>query len=314
MPFSLHSHSGQFCKHAVGTLEDVVKEAVRQGFELYGLTEHVPRYRPQDLYPEEASLLVDALADQFDNFLSEAHRLKDLYSSDITLLVGLETEFISTLDLNNLQTLLDKYAGRIEYLVGSLHHVNGIPIDFDAEAYKKALASFQGGSDDACMGAFLCSYFDAQYELLQRFHPELIGHIDLCRLYDPDLSLESHPEAWAKLERNVRYAAEYGALFELNAAALRKGWSSSYPGEDVVRLIQRYDGRFTLSDDSHGPHAVGLNYARMKEYVERLGIQEIWVLDRTDQPHTAGRYTRPRKVADNYLEHKFWSQSISNLP
>lgn len=53
MPFSLHSHSGQFCKHAKGTLEDVVKEAIRQGFELYGLSEHVPRYRPQDLYPEE---------------------------------------------------------------------------------------------------------------------------------------------------------------------------------------------------------------------------------------------------------------------
>lgn len=53
MPHSHHSHSGQFCKHASGTLEDVVKEAIRQGFEIYGLTEHVPRYRVQDLYPEE---------------------------------------------------------------------------------------------------------------------------------------------------------------------------------------------------------------------------------------------------------------------
>ena len=53
MPFSLHSHSGQFCKHAAGTLEEVVREVVDQGFEVYGLTEHVPRYRQQDLYPEE---------------------------------------------------------------------------------------------------------------------------------------------------------------------------------------------------------------------------------------------------------------------
>jgi histidinol-phosphatase (PHP family) len=53
MPYSHHSHSGQFCKHAVGTLEDVVKEALHQGFEIYGLTEHVPRYRTKDLYPEE---------------------------------------------------------------------------------------------------------------------------------------------------------------------------------------------------------------------------------------------------------------------
>lgn len=50
---SHHSHSGQFCKHAVGILEDVVKEAIRKGFRVYGLTEHVPRYRAEDLYPEE---------------------------------------------------------------------------------------------------------------------------------------------------------------------------------------------------------------------------------------------------------------------
>lgn len=55
MPQSHHSHSGQFCKHATGTLEDVVLEAIRQGFDTFGLTEHVPRYRPQDLYPEEVS-------------------------------------------------------------------------------------------------------------------------------------------------------------------------------------------------------------------------------------------------------------------
>jgi HisJ family histidinol phosphate phosphatase len=52
---SHHSHSGQFCAHAVGNLEDVVLEAVRQGFEVYGLTEHVPRYRVQDFYPEEVA-------------------------------------------------------------------------------------------------------------------------------------------------------------------------------------------------------------------------------------------------------------------
>jgi len=53
MPHSHHSHSGQFCKHATGSLEDVVKEALNQGFEIYGLTEHAPRYRARDLYPEE---------------------------------------------------------------------------------------------------------------------------------------------------------------------------------------------------------------------------------------------------------------------
>ena len=57
MPFSFHSHSGQFCKHASGTLEDVVQAAIRAKFRVYGLTEHVPRYRLEDKYPEEVRLL-----------------------------------------------------------------------------------------------------------------------------------------------------------------------------------------------------------------------------------------------------------------
>lgn len=56
MPHSHHSHSGQFCKHATGLLEETVLEAIRQGFKVYGLTEHVPRYRMADMYPEEVIL------------------------------------------------------------------------------------------------------------------------------------------------------------------------------------------------------------------------------------------------------------------
>lgn len=50
---SHHSHSGQFCRHAKDQLEDVVQEAIRQGFTTFGLSEHAPRYREQDLFPEE---------------------------------------------------------------------------------------------------------------------------------------------------------------------------------------------------------------------------------------------------------------------
>jgi len=79
MPYSHHSHSGQFCKHAIGLLEDVVKEALKQGFEVYGLTEHVPRYREIDLYAEEVIRSYSMLRLQTE-FFEERHlhgRLED---------------------------------------------------------------------------------------------------------------------------------------------------------------------------------------------------------------------------------------------
>ncbi|KAH0581474.1 hypothetical protein H2248_012553 [Termitomyces sp. 'cryptogamus'] len=307
MPHSHHSHSGQFCKHAKGILEDVVVEAIRQKFEVYGLTEHVPRYRAEDLYPEEAGVTLDELASQFERFLDEAHRLKAKYASQITLLVGLETEYITGSDLDNLERLLTHVGSRVEYVVGSVHHVNAIPIDFDVDTFHKALDTLDAGfGAQHQQQVFLSRYFDAQYELLRRFRPEIVGHFDLCRLYNPGLMFADYPAAWVKAERNIKFAIEYGALFEVNAAAFRKGWDSAFPGRDVVKLILKHGGRFALSDDSHGPHAVGFNYHRLPEYLKEVGVLELWYLQRSEVVNTAGRKVQPVQLQNTWQVHDFW--------
>jgi histidinol-phosphatase (PHP family) len=182
-------------------------------------------------------MTLEELAAQFEHFLVEAHRLKLLYASQIRLLVGLETESITPLDLDQLTALLHRHQGLVEYIVGSVHHVNGIPIDFDLVTFRKAVESIDITKAHTTKdGGFLCAYFDAQYELVQRFKPEVIGHLDLCRLYNPMLQLSEYPEAWERVKRNILYAIEYGALFEINASALRKGWNTAYPQEDLLQV------------------------------------------------------------------------------
>ena len=53
MPFSHHSHSGQFCPgHARNTLEEMVQTAISRNMQVFALTEHMPR-DSADFYPEE---------------------------------------------------------------------------------------------------------------------------------------------------------------------------------------------------------------------------------------------------------------------
>ena len=271
---------------------------------------------------------------QFEAFLIEAHRLRNAYASSLRLLIGLETEYISPLDADGLSKLLESHKGQIDYIIGSVHHVNGIPIDFDSDTYRRCLDSIplpthvvdltHTDQEYERLGLFLDMYFDAQFELLSRFQPELIGHVDLCRLYTPNLRLQTYPRAWNKLERNIRFAVTYGALFEVNAAAFRKGWRTAYPGDDVAQvyltmtprmtttesiyfqLIIFCGGRFSLSDDSHGPHAVGLNYGKTRDYLLDIGVRELWELERTETPNIGGRYTRAVRVGGNWWEHAFW--------
>jgi histidinol-phosphatase (PHP family) len=55
MPFSHHSHSGQFCPgHAKNLLEEVIQAAIAHKMWVFCLTEHMPRSK-EDFYPEEVS-------------------------------------------------------------------------------------------------------------------------------------------------------------------------------------------------------------------------------------------------------------------
>lgn len=188
------------------------------------------------LMGSQDGLTPEDLMTQFEGYIEEAYRLKLAYRDKITLLVGLETEYVTSLDLDNLEKLLERFGERIEYIVGSVHHVRGIPIDFDLATFQSCLGTFDGETEKERMEGFLCSYFDAQYEVLERFRPEIVGHIDLCRLYNPHLLFSDYPRAEEKLKRNINFAVDYGALFEASAAPFRKGWNTAYPGEDALTV------------------------------------------------------------------------------
>ncbi|POY74535.1 hypothetical protein BMF94_2295 [Rhodotorula taiwanensis] len=300
MTISHHSHSGQFCRHAKGTLEEVVQKAIRQGFSTFGLSEHVPRYDKEHFYPEEADLSPQDLADTFEAYLVEAHRLKKLYADRIQLLVGLETEYIDDAGLDKLDQLIRRHGNSIDYLVGSVHHCDTVPIDFDKDLFDSCLARQAGPTEQDRFSTLFCTYFDNQYKILTRLEPEVVGHFDLCRLYYPDVDFKQMPEVWRRIERNIDYAIGYGALFEVNASAFRKGWNTAYPASDIFRTIKRKGGRFTLSDDSHGPLAVGLHYDRAYIYLEQEQLESLWYLEgagTTAEEPAYRRGTRAKSVA-----------------
>lgn len=171
--------------------------------------------------------------------MEEAHRLKTKYASQISLLVGVETEHIHDSDLSYLsRLLLGDQKTKIDMVVGSIHHVNQIPIDFDKPSFERALRSCVSPA----LETYLISYLDAQNEMIMHVQPEVIGHFDLFRLYTPELELskEEHPKVWERIERNIQLGISYGALFEVNAAAFRKGWSTAYPGRDILKVSRHF--------------------------------------------------------------------------
>ncbi|KAJ1794209.1 hypothetical protein GGH15_002390 [Coemansia sp. RSA 562] len=298
MPFTFHSHSGQFCRHAKGTLENVVKAAISKNMLVLGLTEHVPRSRTQDLYPEESDLTTNDLHTAFHAYVDEARRLRSQYGSQIHILIGAETEYITHDTLDELKRLRKKYD--LDFLVGSLHHVNGMPMDFSPELYEQIVEHCSGSRSE-----MFRRYFDEQLVLLQELQPEIVGHFDLIRIFHPYSAGVEDPLLQDDIRnlalRNIDYAISYGAIFEINTRAWKKGLRDAYPQRDLLQEILARGGRITLSDDSHGEHDVCMHYDRALAYLREMGVKQLHYLRKTAEGAVQVR------VLDNATEHEFWA-------
>jgi len=256
-------------------------------------------------------LTLGYLETTFEDFVTEAWRLKEKYASQITLLVGLESEYITSQTLTQIEDILQRHQKKIQLIVGSVHHVSEVPIDLDRTTFGQALRKFD--SNESQLDTLVMAYLDQQYDLLKALQPEIIGHFDLCRLFLPDFSLRSNVKVWTRVERNVKIAIEYGALFEVNGGAFRKGWTTAYPGQDVFELILSMGGKFTLSDDSHGPHAVGLHYADIFAYLRKMQVKALWYLDEPKEEDSLQavmcRKLVARQVVGDWWEDEFWASA-----
>lgn len=196
--------------------------------------------------------------------------MRDVYSNQIQILIGFESEWIRPSSLDIIRRLLDKYT--FDLFMGSIHHTHTIPIDFDRALYEQARDK-AGGTDEKLFE----DYFDEQFGMLQALRPPVVGHFDLIRLLSDhkDTAFEGMDTVWDKMKRNLEFIASYGGLLEFNSAGLRKGLSEPYPCLPVTKMFLSMGGGFVLSDDSHGIEQIGTNYPRLLEYVQRAGVEKI---------------------------------------
>lgn len=329
MPFSHHSHSGQFCPgHARNTLAEMLATAVAKKMSVFALTEHMPRHEV-DFYPEEQAA-GDSLAGHLANeraYLGEALRLRASYASaaataaTIGVPIGFECDWIREgegpeasvgLIEQSLALRLPTASGYggFDFFVGSVHHVHTVPIDYTRQDYMAARAK-SGGRDEQLFE----DYFDAQLAMLRAVRPPVVGHFDLIRLLsdEPDGRVQRWQGVWEKVLRNLAFMAGYGAFVEVNFSAVRKGMREPYPQAEIAHAFLARGGRFVLSDDSHAVDQVAFGYAKLLPFLDKVAIQELYFLGHAPEPLETPHDERfPHLVIGSIgitalKEHPFWT-------
>ena len=266
--FSIHGgHSGQFCRHAKGTLEDVVKSAIKRGFTHYGLAEHCPRYRKEDLFPDESDLGTSDLEDLFTAYFVEARKLQEKYSDRINLLVGFESERLPpTSWLETMEKLRNDY--QPDFIVGSVHDVRGICIDYNPEFTAKATSACGGPAN------LHREYFLAVKDMALNLKPDIVGHFDLVRKFCGETANFSE-NIFSLIEECLEAVKSVDAVLDVNPGAFRRGYSAIYPLPKILQIAKRMNIGVTLGDDSHGSHDVGIGLEECIRVISTAGYEKV---------------------------------------
>ena len=273
--FSFHGgHSGEFCCHAQGRLEDVLEAAVRAGFSSYGVSEHAPKQRDADLYEDEAGLTAADTQDRFRAYAACAFELRDAFADRLEVLVGFETDAVPPDRYGEWMASLRAQAP-FDYVVGSVHHVADFPIDVSEELYWRAADAYGGPR------ALERAYFERLAQLVGELRPEVVGHLDLIRWIQGQ-NPELDREVWPWVERVLEAALDTGALLDVNTSPLRKGFGPIYPLPPILERARELGVRVTLGDDSHGPGQVGVGLEQGVRAIAAAGFRELWCLRRRD--------------------------------
>ncbi len=270
-PVSVHGgHSGQFCNHAKNTLEEMIIAYVDHGYRWVGITEHMPPVSDHFLYSDEieAGLNAKTLQKRFGDYISVGRELQSKYEKYIRIYVGFETEdYTGSLDLA--KKMIKKYSP--DYVVGSIHHVNDIPFDYNKNFYRQAAQSC--GSADG----LYATYFDQQYKMIGNLRPKVVGHMDIIRIHDPDYRNRLvKPDIWKKIVRNLALIKELDLILDFNLRPLSRGEKEPYLSAPILTKACKMGIDIVPGDDSHKVADIDAHMHRAIDCLRAAGGKTNW--------------------------------------
>lgn len=224
---NFHTHH-KFCRHAIGNVEDYVIKAIKEQYDIIGISDHapMPKYYKDRMKESE-----------FSCYLQEIYDCKNKYSDKIKIYSGVEIEFFP--ELNDDYQLLKQ---NIDYLVLACH-------------------------DYLYNGKEYCAFFINNDYMLEGYFKTLIKGIE-TKLFNfaahPDLfGVSYHFNELASYYTHLlaKTCLKYDFILEFNANGFRKGKANilgefrhPYPYKPFWDIIKQYQVKVIVNSDCHNPN------------------------------------------------------------
>lgn len=261
MKTNYHTHS-TWCD-GKDTPEAVILSAIAKGFDTLGFSSH-------STYPVENTCTVPPA--RLSDYFSEIRSLKTKYADRITIMCGVEADYI--------EGATDPDRARYapfnpDYIIGSIHYVTAtdgarVPVDHSPLLLKDGIVAHFGGDPES----YIRTYFAQEREMVRRFDFDVVGHPDLVRKFNVKHPYFDEDAQWYhdELVITADAIAASGKIVEVNTGAISRGWmDDAYPSATFRALLRERGVKFMLSSDSHAADTIDCAFDRfgtVERYVQ----------------------------------------------
>jgi histidinol-phosphatase (PHP family) len=254
MRIDLHNHT-TFCNHANGTIDEYIQKAIEFGIDIYGFSEHAP----MDF--DEGYRLKFEDMQKYEDLVLEA---KERYKNNIEILLGYEVDYLPHhMD----ERVLSR---KVDYMIGSVHFINEWGFDNP---------EFIGGYKTRDIDEIWQSYFDAIEEMAKTGLFDIVGHLDLIKIFkflpNKDIRMISNNALKAIKQSNM--------IIEINAAGFRKPINEPYPSQSLLEVVYELDIPITFASDAHEIDHIGFKYDEIIELVKNIGFSKVMIFNQRDK-------------------------------
>lgn len=258
MKNNYHTHM-YLCKHAKGTIEDYVKEAIKNNFDSIGFSDHAPFD-----FLEERSVRMGE--EDYPLYLSQLDDAIKKYGEKIKIYKGLEIEYFRGMD-NHYKKLLSE----LDYLTVGQHYIrkNG-----------QLISSFKISSINE-----LEIYGNTLVEAINSGYFKFVSHPDLFLINQHTIS----KPVLKICEKIILAAKEKNVPLEINANGIRRGLKNFgdkkrylYPRQEFWKLVKLHNAKCLINADAHKPSLLSDNaIEEAYKFSKALGlkVEEELVMD-----------------------------------
>lgn len=256
MRVDMHNHTVR-CNHAEGSIDEYIQRAIELGVNIYGFSEHAP----MDFDPKYR-LGFDAM-NEYEQDVLEA---KERYQDQIDIRLGYEVDYLP----NHIDERV--LNAKVDYLIGSVHFLDKWGFDNP---------EFIGEYESRDIDAIWIEYFTAIEEMAKSGYFDVVGHLDLIKVFK-----FMHTRSVEELARPALEAIKRANMVvEINPAGLRKPIGEQYPSRNLLQMAYEMGIDITFGSDAHAVDQVGFRYDEVVALAKEIGFSRVVVFKEREREY-----------------------------